>query len=228
MIVFRNVTKRYGTKMFALRNVSMNVEKGEFVFLVGRSGAGKSTVIKLLLKEIEPTSGDIFVAGKNLRQLSSWKIPQLRRNIGCIFQDFKLLPNKTVFENIAFALEVIGKPSYVIQSQVPQVLQLVGLAEKAEHYPHELSAGEQQRISMARAFVNRPPLLLADEPTGNLDPYTSEGIMKLISRINKIGTTVLMATHDKALVDSVRMRVVELDEGEVVRDQEKGVYGYET
>ncbi|GFP27952.1 cell division ATP-binding protein FtsE [Candidatus Hakubella thermalkaliphila] len=228
MIVFRNVTKRYGTKMFALRNVSMNVEKGEFVFLVGRSGAGKSTVIKLLLKEIEPTSGDIFVAGKNLRQLSSWKIPQLRRNIGCIFQDFKLLPNKTVFENIAFALEVIGKPSYVIQSQVPQVLQLVGLAEKAEHYPHELSAGEQQRISMARAFVNPPPLLLADEPTGNLDPYTSEGIMKLISRINKIGTTVLMATHDKALVDSVRMRVVELDEGEVVRDQEKGVYGYET
>lgn len=228
MIVFRNVTKRYGTKMFALRNVSMEVEKGEFVFLVGPSGAGKSTIIKLLLKEIEPTSGDIFVAGKNLRQLSSWKIPQLRRNIGCIFQDFKLLPNKTVFENIAFALEVIGKPSYVIRSQVPQVLQLVGLAEKVEHYPHELSAGEQQRVSMARAFVNRPPMLLADEPTGNLDPYTSEGIMKLISRINKIGTTVLMATHDKALVDSVRMRVVELDEGEVVRDQQKGVYGYET
>lgn len=228
MIVFRNVTKRYGTKIFALRNVSMEVEKGEFVFLVGPSGAGKSTIIKLLLKEIEPTSGDIFVAGKNLRQLSSWKIPQLRRNIGCIFQDFKLLPNKTVFENIAFALEVIGKPSYVIRSQVPQVLQLVGLAEKVEHYPHELSAGEQQRVSMARAFVNRPPMLLADEPTGNLDPYTSEGIMKLISRINKIGTTVLMATHDKALVDSVRMRVVELDEGEVVRDQQRGVYGYET
>lgn len=228
MIVFRNVTKRYGTKIFALRNASMEVEKGEFVFLVGPSGAGKSTIIKLLLKEIEPTSGDIFVAGKNLRQLSSWKIPQLRRNIGCIFQDFKLLPNKTVFENIAFALEVIGKPSYVIRSQVPQVLQLVGLAEKAENYPHELSAGEQQRVSMARAFVNRPPMLLADEPTGNLDPYTSEGIMKLISRINKIGTTVLMATHDKALVDSVRMRVVELDEGEVVRDQQRGVYGYES
>lgn len=228
MIVFRNVTKRYGTKIFALRNVSINVEKGEFVFLVGPSGAGKSTIIMLLLKEIEPTSGDIFVAGKNLRQLSSWKVPQLRRNIGCVFQDFKLLPNKTVFENIAFALEVIGKPSYVIQSQVPQVLQLVGLAEKAEHYPHELSAGEQQRVSIARAFVNRPPMLLADEPTGNLDPYTSEGIMKLLSRINKIGTTVLMATHDKALVDSMRMRVVELDEGEVVRDQQKGVYGYET
>lgn len=228
MIVFRNVTKRYGTKIFALRNVSINVGKGEFVFLVGPSGAGKSTVIRLLLKEIEPTSGDIFVAGKNLRQLSSWKVPQLRRNIGCVFQDFKLLPNKTVFENIAFALEVIGKPSYVIRSQVPQVLQLVGLAEKAEHYPHELSAGEQQRVSIARAFVNRPPLLLADEPTGNLDPYTSEGIMKLLSRINKIGTTVLMATHDKALVDSMRMRVVELDEGEVVRDQQKGVYGYET
>lgn len=228
IIVFRNVTKRYGTKIFALRNASMEVEKGEFVFLVGPSGAGKSTIIKLLLKEIEPTSGDIFVAGKNLRQLSSWKIPQLRRNIGCIFQDFKLLPNKTVFENIAFALEVIGKPSYVIRSQVPQVLQLVGLAEKAENYPHELSAGEQQRVSMARAFVNRPPMLLADEPTGNLDPYTSEGIMKLISRINKIGTTVLMATHDKALVDSVRMRVVELDEGEVVRDQQRGVYGYES
>jgi cell division transport system ATP-binding protein len=228
MIVFRNVTKRYGTKIFALRNVSINVEKGEFVFLVGPSGAGKSTVIMLLLKEIEPTSGDIFVAGKNLRHLSFWKVPQLRRNIGCVFQDFKLLPNKTVFENIAFALEVIGKPSYVIQSQVPQVLQLVGLAEKAEHYPHELSAGEQQRVSIARAFVNRPPMLLADEPTGNLDPYTSEGIMKLLSRINKIGTTVLMATHDKALVDSMRMRVVELDEGEVVRDQQRGVYGYET
>jgi cell division transport system ATP-binding protein len=228
IIVFRNVTKKYSSKVTALADVSVSIENGEFVFLVGPSGSGKSTFIKLLIKEIEPSKGDIFVAGKNLKQLRSWKVPLLRRNIGCIFQDFKLLPNKTVFENIAFALEVIGKPRYVIQSQVPQVLQLVGLDERMYDYPHELSGGEQQRVSIARAFVNRPPLLLADEPTGNLDPQISEGIMKLLSRISKIGTTVLMATHNKSLVDLMRRRVIELDGGRIVRDQERGVYGYET
>jgi len=228
IIVFRNVTKRYGSRVTALADISVSVDNGEFVFMVGPSGSGKSTFIKLLIKEIEPTKGDILVAGKNLRQLRSWKVPQLRRNIGCIFQDFKLLPNKTVFENVAFALEVIGRPRYVIQSQVPQVLQLVGLDERMHDYPHELSGGEQQRVSIARAFVNRPPLLLADEPTGNIDPQTSEGIMKLLSRINKIGTTVLMATHNKSLVDIMRRRVIELDNGRIVRDQERGVYGYET
>lgn len=227
IIVFRSVTKKYSSKVTALADVSVTIENGEFVFLVGPSGSGKSTFIKLLIKEIEPSKGDIFVAGKNLRQLRSWKVPLLRRNIGCIFQDFKLLPNKTVFENVAFALEVIGRPRYVVQSQVPQVLQLVGLDERMYDYPDELSGGEQQRVSIARAFVNRPPLLLADEPTGNLDPQISEGIMKLLSRISKIGTTVLMASHNKSLVDLMRRRVIELDDGRIVRDQERGVYGYE-
>jgi len=227
IIVFRNVTKKYSSRVTALADVSVTIENGEFVFLVGPSGSGKSTFIKLLIKEIEPSKGDIFVAGKNLRQLRSWKVPLLRRNIGCIFQDFKLLPNRTVFENVAFALEVIGKPRYVVQSQVPQVLQLVGLDERMYDYPDELSGGEQQRVSIARAFVNRPPLLLADEPTGNLDPQISEGIMKLLSRISKIGTTVLMASHNKSLVDLMRRRVIELDDGRIVRDQERGVYGYE-
>jgi cell division transport system ATP-binding protein len=224
MIEFRNVTKVYEDNNTALKNINLTIKKGEFIFLVGPSGSGKSTFIKLLIKEIPVTSGNIFVAGRNICNLKASRVPQLRRNIGYVFQDFKLLPNKTIFENVAFALEVIGKPSYVIKVQVPQVLKLVGLANKLNSYPHQLSAGEQQRVSIARAFVNRPPILLADEPTGNLDPATSEGIMRLLSRINLIGTTVTMATHDKSIVNSMRRRVVELEEGEIIRDQKRGVY----
>ena len=225
MIEFKNVTKVYENGNVALKNVNIVIKKGEFVFLVGPSGSGKSTLIKLLIREIPVTTGSIFVAGRNICNLKASRIPQLRRNIGYVFQDFKLLPNKTIFENVAFALEVIGKPAYAIRVQVPQVLKLVGLANKINSYPHQLSAGEQQRISIARAFVNRPPILLADEPTGNLDPATSDGIMKLLSRINLIGTTVAMASHDKSIVNSMRRRVVELEEGEIIRDQKRGVYG---
>lgn len=225
MIEFKNVTKVYEDGTIALKNVNIVIKKGEFVFLVGPSGSGKSTLIKLLIREIPVTTGSIFVAGRNICNLKASRIPQLRRNIGYVFQDFKLLPNKTIFENIAFALEVIGKPAYAIKVQVPQVLKLVGLANKVNSYPHQLSAGEQQRISIARAFVNRPPILLADEPTGNLDPATSDGIMKLLSRINLIGTTVAMASHDKSIVNSMRRRVIELEEGEIIRDQKRGVYG---
>ncbi len=225
MIEFKNVTKVYEDGTIALKNVNLVIKKGEFVFLVGPSGSGKSTLIKLLIREIPVTTGSIFVAGRNICNLKASRIPQLRRNIGYVFQDFKLLPNKTIFENVAFALEVIGKPAYAIRVQVPQVLKLVGLANKINSYPHQLSAGEQQRISIARAFVNRPPILLADEPTGNLDPATSDGIMKLLSRINLIGTTVAMASHDKSIVNSMRRRVVELEEGEIIRDQKRGVYG---
>ncbi|MBM3707844.1 MAG: cell division ATP-binding protein FtsE [Actinobacteria bacterium] len=225
MIEFRNVTKIYADKTSALKNINLTIKKGEFVFIVGPSGSGKSTLIKLLTREIPVTNGAIYVAGRNICNLKTSRVPQLRRNIGSVFQDFKLLPNKTVFENIAFALEVIGRPSYVIKLQVPQVLKLVGLEHKMNSYPHQISAGEQQRVSIARAFVNRPPILLADEPTGNLDPVTSEGIMKLLSRINLIGTTVAMATHDKNIVNSMRRRVVELEEGELIRDQKRGVYG---
>ena len=225
MIEFKNVTKVYEDGTIALKNVNIVIKKGEFVFLVGPSGSGKSTLIKLLIREIPVTTGSIFVAGRNICNLKASRVPQLRRNIGYVFQDFKLLPNKTIFENIAFALEVIGKPAYAIRVQVPQVLKLVGLANKINSYPHQLSAGEQQRISIARAFVNRPPILLADEPTGNLDPATSDGIMKLLSRINLIGTTVAMASHDKSIVNSMRRRVIELEEGEIIRDQKRGVYG---
>jgi cell division transport system ATP-binding protein len=225
MIEFKNVTKVYEDGNIALKNVNIVIKKGEFVFLVGPSGSGKSTLIKLLIREIPVTTGSILVAGRNICNLKASRIPQLRRNIGYVFQDFKLLPNKTIFENIAFALEVIGKPAYAIKVQVPQVLKLVGLASKVNSYPHQLSAGEQQRISIARAFVNRPPILLADEPTGNLDPATSDGIMKLLSRINLIGTTVAMASHDKSIVNSMRRRVIELEEGEIIRDQKRGVYG---
>ncbi len=225
MIEFRNVTKIYEDKTVALKNINLTIKKGEFIFLVGPSGSGKSTMVKLLIREIPVTTGAIFVAGRNICNLKISRVPQLRRNIGSVFQDFKLLPNKTVFENVAFALEVIGKPSYEIKIQVPQVLKLVGLEYKMSAYPHQLSAGEQQRVSIARAFVNRPPILLADEPTGNLDPITSEGIMKLLSRINLIGTTVAMATHDKNIVNSMRRRVVELETGEIIRDQKRGVYG---
>jgi len=227
MISMRNVSKLYlPNKPPALDSCTVEIEAGEFVFLVGHSGSGKSTFIRLLLREIMPTKGQIIVAGHDLMRMRSWKVPYLRRNIGCVFQDFKLLPNKTTYENVAFALEVIGRSKHVIRTQVPEVLRLVGLEEKTDNYPDELSGGEQQRVSIARAFVNRPPLLLADEPTGNLDPATSLGIMSLLNRINKTGTTVLVATHDREMVDSMRRRVIALEGGKVVRDQDRGVYGY--
>ena len=210
----------------ALNDVSVDVDKGEFVFLVGSSGSGKSTFLRLLLKEETPTTGSVLVAGKDLARLSHWKVPTLRRQIGCVFQDFRLLPTKTVFENVAFALEVIGKPKHTIEKVVPEVLDLVGLGGKDTRMPDELSGGEQQRVAIARAFVNRPMIIIADEPTGNLDPTTSIGIMRLLDRINRTGTTVVMATHDAAIVDSMRRRVVELEAGKVVRDQARGVYGY--
>jgi cell division transport system ATP-binding protein len=225
MIKLENVTKVYKNKTVALRNISVEIGKGEFVFLVGSSGSGKSTFMRLLLKEEQPTEGAIWVAGKNIGELSSHKVPFLRRGIGCIFQDFKLLPSKSVYDNVAFALEVIGRPKSLIQNQVPQVLELVGLSKKADNLPSELSGGEQQRVSIARAFVNRPMILLADEPTGNLDPNTSVGIMRLLDRINRTGTTIVMATHDQGIVDSMRRRVVELDRGVLIRDQARGVYG---
>jgi cell division transport system ATP-binding protein len=209
----------------ALENITLDVEKGEFVFLVGPSGSGKSTFLRLVLKEERPTEGRIHVAGRDLARLTNWKVPHLRRRIGCVFQDFRLLPNKTVFENVAFALEVIGRPRSTVESQVPQILELVGLTDKSRNLPGELSGGEQQRVAIARAFVNRPLILLADEPTGNLDPTNSESIMALLERINRTGTTVVMATHDKGLVDRMRRRVVELDRGEMIRDQVRGVYG---
>ena len=226
MIRLDNVTKIYKDSVKALVEVSLEIGKGEFVFIVGPSGSGKSTMIRMLLKEEEPTKGEIFVAGKNIGRLSPWKVPYLRRNIGTVFQDFKLLPEKTVFQNVAFALEVIGKQKNDIALRVPEALELVGLKDKVSNYPDELSGGEQQRVSIARAFVNRPLILLADEPTGNLDPATSVDIMKLLDRINRTGTTVIMATHDNAIVDAMRRRVIELDSGHLVRDQARGVYGY--
>ena len=224
MISVQHVTKTYRNGVTALEDVCVDIEKGEFVFIVGASGSGKSTFIRLLLKEEEATRGEIFVAGKHLAKLSAWKVPYLRRNIGTVFQDFKLLQDKTVFENIGFALEVIGKPKHIIDQRVPEILDLVGLGDKLNNYPDELSGGEQQRVSIARACVNRPLVLLADEPTGNLDPSTSVEIMRLLDRVNRIGTTVVMATHDQAIVDAMRRRVIELDTGRVVRDQARGVY----
>ncbi|HUO48758.1 MAG TPA: cell division ATP-binding protein FtsE [Acidimicrobiales bacterium] len=230
MIRFENVTKTYktGTGSHALQDVSVEMNKGEFVFLVGPSGSGKTTFIRLLLREEVAESGQIWVAGREIGRMSHWRIPYLRRNIGCVFQDFRLLPNKTVFENVAFALEVIGRPKHVIGAQVPQVLDLVGLSKKRDSLPGELSGGEQQRVAVARAFVNRPLILLADEPTGNLDPATSQGIMRLLDRINRTGTTVVVATHDAGIVDQMRRRVIELGHGSLVRDQARGVYGYGT
>jgi cell division transport system ATP-binding protein len=224
MIKLENVTKVYKGDHVALRDATLDIGKGEFVFLVGASGSGKSTFIRLLNREEVPEHGTIYVAGKDIGTLGSWKVPYLRRNIGYIFQDFKLLPNKTVAENVAFALEVIGKPRHVIKKQVPAILELVGLSQKMNNFPSELSGGEQQRVSIARAFVNRPLILLADEPTGNLDPQTSVGIMRLLDRINRTGTTVVMATHDRGIVDTMRRRVIELDRGLIVRDQARGVY----
>lgn len=226
MIRFDHVTKLHkGATRPALEDVSVDIERGEFVFLVGASGSGKSTFLRLLLREDRPTSGTVWVAGKDLNKLANWKVPALRRQIGCVFQDFRLLPNRTVAGNVSFALEVIGTPRDEINEVVSNVLELVGLTGKEDSYPNEISGGEQQRVAIARAFVNRPSILIADEPTGNLDPETSIGIMKLLDRINKIGTTVVMATHDVAIVDQMRKRVIEIDTGHIVRDQARGVYG---
>jgi len=226
VIEFHNVTKIYPNQnRAALENVDLTIEKGEFVFLVGPSGSGKSSFLRLALREEKPSSGRILVAGKDLARLPNYKVPSLRRRIGCVFQDFRLLPNKNVYQNVAFALEVIGKPRRFVRRVVPEVIDLVGLEGKHDRMPNELSGGEQQRVAMARAFVNRPMILLADEPTGNIDPATSIGIMKVLDRINRTGTTVVMATHDAAIVDSMRKRVIELEYGKIVRDQVRGVYG---
>jgi len=226
VIRFDSVSKVYarGARP-ALDDVNVEVQRGEFVFLVGASGSGKSTFLRLVLREERPTSGKVFALGRDLSQVSSWKVPYLRRQIGVVFQDFRLLPNKPVFDNVAIALQVIGKPRHHILTTVPEVLELVGLEGKEKRLPHELSGGEQQRVAIARAFVNRPSILLADEPTGNLDPKTSVGIMRLLDRINRTGTTIVMASHDDEIVDQMRKRVIELVDGVVVRDQDRGVYG---
>ena len=229
VITFDHVTKVYPAQPNkpSLHDISLQIYAGEFVFLVGHSGSGKSTFIKLITRELKPTDGHIYIAGEDLSTMRNWRVPYLRRNIGCVFQDFKLLPNKTVFENVAFALEVIGKSRHVIKTQVPEVLRLVGLQDKLNKRPDQLSGGEQQRVSIARAIVNRPPLLVCDEPTGNLDPQTSRGIMDLLERINRTGTTVLVATHDREMVDNMRRRVIALDSGQLTRDQDRGVYGFD-
>ena len=224
MIVFDKVTKLYEPNIVGLEDVTLQIDKGEFVFLVGASGSGKSTCIKLLLKELEVSSGNLIVGGRSLPKLKRSKVPILRRNIGCVFQDFKLLPNRSVYQNVAYALQVQGKSRAEIRKKVPDIIGLVGLADKGDRYPHELSGGEQQRVSVARAFVNHPPLLIADEPTGNLDPDTSVGIMQLLYRINRAGTTVVMATHDREMVDKMRRRVIQLEGGRVVRDDRRGGY----
>ncbi|MBV29797.1 MAG: cell division ATP-binding protein FtsE [Actinobacteria bacterium] len=224
MIRFENVTKVYKEVTHAVNDVTINIDKGEFVFLVGQSGSGKSTILRLITAEEVPTDGHVHVAGKDLARISSRRVPYLRRNIGSVFQDFKLLPQKSVYENVAFALEVIGRPKNIINTQVPTILELVGLADKQRNLPNELSGGEQQRVCIARAFVNRPLILLADEPTGNLDPITAQEIMRLLDRINQTGTTVVMATHDQKIVDQMRRRVVALAHGKIVRDQQQGVY----
>ena len=229
VITLDHVTKIYEAQPNnpALSDISLHIFPGEFVFLVGHSGSGKSTFINLLIRQIKPTKGKIYIADEDLTQMRNWRVPYLRRNIGCVFQDFRLLPNKTVFENVAFALEVIGKSRHVIRTQVPEVLRLVGLQDKMNKRPDQLSGGEQQRVSIARAIVNRPPLLICDEPTGNLDPQNSRGIMDLLERINRTGTTVLVATHDREMVDNMRRRVIALDKGVLTRDQDRGVYGFD-
>jgi cell division transport system ATP-binding protein len=224
MVVFENVTKIYEPDVAALRDVTFAIDKGEFVFVVGASGSGKTTVIRLVLKELEPSSGKIIVGGRELGRLKRSKVPLLRRNVGCVFQDFKLLPNRTAAENVAYALKVQGESGTSIRRKVPEVLNLVGLAHKMSSYPDELSGGEQQRVSIARAFVNHPPLLICDEPTGNLDPDTSVGIMQLLYRINRSGTTILMVTHDREMVDKMRKRVIALENGKLARDERRGGY----
>ena len=229
VITFDQVTKVYPAQPNkpALNDVSLQIFAGEFVFLVGHSGSGKTTFIRMLIREVKPTQGHIYIADEDLANMRNWRVPYLRRNIGCVFQDFKLLPNKTVFENVAFALEVIGKSRHVIKTQVPEVLRLVGLQDKLNKRPDQLSGGEQQRVSIARAIVNRPPILICDEPTGNLVPQTSRGIMDLLERINRTGTTVVVATHDREMVDNMRRRVIALDRGNLTRDQDRGVYGFD-
>ena len=226
MIRFENVTKTYRrTSQPALNGISLEVERGEFVFVVGQSGSGKSTLLRLILCEEAATSGNVLVAGRELSRLPRRKVPALRREIGTVFQDFRLLPNKDVFGNVAFALQVLGKSRQAIKAVVPETLEMVGLAGKEKRLPHQISGGEQQRVAIARAFVNKPLILLADEPTGNLDPTTSLEIVRLLDRINRTGTTIVMATHDNGIVDQLRKRVLELDDGELVRDQMRGVYG---
>jgi cell division transport system ATP-binding protein len=222
MIVFQSVTKVYEPDVMALRDVTFHIDKGEFVFVVGASG--KSTLVRLLLKELEPTQGKIVVGGRDLARLKRSKVPMLRRNIGCVFQDFKLLPNRTAAENVAYALKVQGEGNASIRKKVPEVLAMVGLSHKMASLPDELSGGEQQRVSIARAFVNHPPLLVCDEPTGNLDPDTSVGIMQLLYRINRAGTTILMVTHDREMVDKMRKRVIQLEDGRLARDERRGGY----
>ena len=226
MIRFENVGKTYPrSSQPALRGVSLDIERGEFVFLVGQSGSGKSTLLRLILREERATCGNVLVAGRELSALPSRKVPELRREIGTVFQDFRLLPNKNVFQNVAFALQVLGKSRHAIKAVVPETLEMVGLDGKEKRLPHELSGGEQQRVAIARAFVNKPAILLADEPTGNLDPTTSLDIVRLLDRINRTGTTIVMATHNDEIVDQLRKRVVELNNGELIRDQHRGVYG---
>ena len=224
MVTFENVTKIYEPDVAALQDVSFGIDKGEFVFIVGASGSGKSTVIRLVLKEIELTHGKIVVGGRDLGRLKRSKVPMLRRNVGCVFQDFKLLPNRTAAENVAYALKVQGESQEQIRRKVPEVLNMVGLTHKMSSLPDELSGGEQQRVSIARAFVNHPALLICDEPTGNLDPDTSVGIMQLLYRINRSGTTILMATHDREMVDKMRKRVIALEAGKLLRDERRGGY----
>jgi len=224
MIHFDNVTKAYGRETVALENVDLRIDPEEFVFLVGESGSGKTTMMRLVLKEVEPSAGAVYVNGKRLSSVPRRKIPAHRRDIGCVFQDFKLLPNKTVTENVSYAMEATGQKRRSIRARVPQILSMVGLSEKADHYPDHLSAGQQQRVSIARALVSQPPILIADEPTGNLDPETSMGLMELLQRINRTGTTVLVATHDRNMVDTLRRRVVRLVDGRVARDTTTGVY----
>ena len=227
MIVFEDVKKIYEPDVGALKGVSFVIEKGEFVFVVGASGSGKSTLVKLLLKEIDPTAGRIVVGGRDLNRLKHSKVPLLRRNVGCVFQDFKLLPSRTAADNVAYALKVQGESRASIRRKVPEVLNMVGLAHKMNSMPDELSGGEQQRVSIARAVVNHPPLLVCDEPTGNLDPDTSVGIMQLLYRINRAGTTILMVTHDREMVDKMRKRVIALEEGRLSRDERRGGYASE-
>jgi len=227
MIEFDSVSKVYNNNIYALSDVNLKIEKGEFVFLVGPSGAGKSTFIKMLLKEIEPTSGKIIVSDIDITKLKHKEIPYYRRKIGVVFQDYRLIPTLNVYENVAFAMRVVEAPQREIRKKVPVVLSLVGLSSKFKAYPHELSGGEQQRVSLARAIVNNPAILIADEPTGNLDPETAMEIMGTLNDINHAGTTVLMATHAKDIVDAMRKRVIAIEKGTIVRDEKKGAYGYE-